>query len=154
MLATAASIHAATEALRSGVDLRVDAVQHAINIAPGTAFPASDSTRNDGGADARPSTTAYYLATRPLRGALDARIGTELLFPVFKALSGQGSNAKYEIIGWIGFHLTSYTTNGNNATLKGYFTRFIAQGILTSTGGGGGNGAPATFGVKTIQLIG
>jgi hypothetical protein len=39
---------------------------------------------------------------------------------------------------------------GNNATLTGYFTEFIAQGILSSSG----SGIPSTFGVKSIQLIG
>jgi hypothetical protein len=86
-----------------------------------------------------------------IQGALDARIGTVLLFPVFRTLSGGGQNAQYEIIGWIGFHLTSYDVHGNNATLHGYFTEYIAQGILSTTGGGGG--PSSSFGVKSIQLI-
>ena len=87
-----------------------------------------------------------------IQSALDGRIGSVLLFPVFRTLSGQGQNAKYEIIGWIGFHLTSYDVHGNNATLHGYFTKFIAHGILATTGGGG-SGPSSSFGVKTIQLI-
>jgi hypothetical protein len=86
-----------------------------------------------------------------IQGALDARIGSVLLFPVFKTLAGGGSNAKYHIIAWIGFHLESYTVHGNNATLSGYFTEYIAHGILAS---GGNGGAPSsTYGVKSIQLI-
>jgi Flp pilus assembly protein TadG len=83
--------------------------------------------------------------------ALDARIGTELLFPVFKTLGGSGSNAQYDIIAWIGFHLTGWSAQGNNATLDGYFTQYIAHGILAT----GGNGSPpsSTWGVKSIQLI-
>ena len=73
-----------------------------------------------------------------IRDALTARIGTVLLFPVFKTLTGPGQNAEYEIIGWIGFKLTGFTVNGNNATLTGSFTEFIAQGILAERGGGGG----------------
>jgi Putative Flp pilus-assembly TadE/G-like len=87
-----------------------------------------------------------------IQSALEARKGTVLLFPVFRVLSGGGQNAEYEIIGWIGFHLLSYTVHGNNATLHGYFTEFIAQGIL-ATGGGGGSGPSSSFGVKSIQLI-
>jgi Flp pilus assembly protein TadG len=89
-------------------------------------------------------------SSQNVNGALDARIGTVLLFPVFKTLDGTGQNAEYEIIGWIGFHLNSEVTHGNNATLTGYFTEFIAQGILASSG----SGIPNTFGVKSIQLIG
>ena len=83
-------------------------------------------------------------------GALDARVGTVLLFPVFKTLEGEGQNAEYDIIGWIGFHLTSADVHGNTATLHGYFTEYIAQGILAS----GGSGVPNTFGVRSVQLIG
>src|SRR5205823_5177928 len=36
--------------------------------------------------------------------ALDLRVGTVLLFPVFKTLDQQGQNAEYDIIGWIGFY--------------------------------------------------
>jgi hypothetical protein len=87
-----------------------------------------------------------------IQDALEARRGTVLLFPVFRVLSGTGQNAVYEIIGWIGFHLTAYEVHGNNATLHGYFTEFIAQGILASTGGGE-SGPSSSFGVKSIQLI-
>jgi len=89
-------------------------------------------------------------ASSQLQGALDARIGTVLLFPVFKTLDQQGQNADYDIIGWIGFHLLSYVTRGNDAVLTGYFTTYIAQGILAQSG----SGVPPTFGVKSIQLIG
>ena len=87
-----------------------------------------------------------------VQDALDHRMnkGTPLLFPVFKTLEGEGQNAEYYIIGWIGFRITSYTVDGNNAVLTGYFTEYIAQGILASSG----SGIPTTFGVKSIQLIG
>jgi Flp pilus assembly protein TadG len=87
-----------------------------------------------------------------VQDALEARIGTVLLFPVFKTLTGTGQNAEYDIIGWIGFHLESFEIHGHNATLKGYFTEYIAQGILSSTGSG--PGSAQGFGVKSIQLIG
>ena len=86
-----------------------------------------------------------------MQNALDARIGTVLLFPVFKTLDLQGSNAEYEIIAWIGFHLNSWSQHGNTASLDGYFTEYIAHGILAT---GGNGGAPSSsFGVKSIQLI-
>jgi Flp pilus assembly protein TadG len=88
-----------------------------------------------------------------VQDALHDRLNTVLLFPVFKTLDGGGSNAKYDIIGWIGFHLTDYEVQGNGATLTGYFTEYIAQGILAQSNPGS-NGVPSSFfGVKTIQLI-
>jgi Flp pilus assembly protein TadG len=89
-------------------------------------------------------------SSQNVRGALDQRIGTVLLFPVFRVLDGQGQQAVYEIMGWIGFYLQSYTVNGNNAVLNGYFTQYIAQGIQAASG----QGSPLSFGVRTVQLIG
>ena len=89
-------------------------------------------------------------SSQNVNGALDARVGSVLLFPVFKTLDGTGQNAEYDIIGWIGFYLTSVDVHGNSATLHGYFTEYIAQGILASSG----SGIPTTFGVKSVQLIG
>jgi hypothetical protein len=103
-------------------------------------LPVDANYRSDPGAK---------FSSQNIRGALDARINTVLLFPVYQTLTGTGQNAQYYIIGWIGFYLQSYTVAGNNATLTGYFTEYIAQGILASSGGGG----PPNYGVKSIQLI-
>jgi hypothetical protein len=89
-------------------------------------------------------------SSQNIQSALQARVGTVLLFPVFRVLSGTGQNAVYEIIGWIGFRLQSFDVHGNNATLRGEFTEYIAHGILASAG----SGVPNTFGVRSIQLIG
>jgi len=43
--------------------------------------------------------------------------------------------------------------HGNNATLHGYFTQYIAQGILASSSPGSGGVPSSFFGVKSIQLI-
>jgi Flp pilus assembly protein TadG len=88
-----------------------------------------------------------------VQGALDARVHTVLLFPVFKTLDGTGSNADYDIIGWIGFYLESYDIHGNSATLHGYFTTYIAEGILSQHSPGSGGVPSSFFGVKSIQLI-
>jgi Flp pilus assembly protein TadG len=83
-----------------------------------------------------------------VQGALDDRIGTVLLFPVFDTLNGTGQNAEYNIIGWVGFHLDGYDVHGNVATLTGYFTQFIAKGIQASSGT-----TQPDFGVRVIQLV-
>jgi Flp pilus assembly protein TadG len=90
-------------------------------------------------------------SSNQVQSALDDRMRNDpvLLFPVYERLTGTGQNAKYFIIGWVGFHLTSYVVHGNNATLTGYFTTYIARGILAS----GGPGNATNFGVKSIQLI-
>ena len=80
--------------------------------------------------------------------SLDAVIGKEVLFPVYRLLTGPGSNAKYDIIGWVGFVITSYNTGGSTGTLTGHFTTYNADGIQATTGGN------PYFGVKSIQLVG
>jgi Flp pilus assembly protein TadG len=83
-----------------------------------------------------------------MQAALTARIGDELLFPVYRATRGNGANFEYEIIGWVGFHLTGYTARGNDGTLDGWFTRVIWQGIQGSSGS-----ASPNFGARSVQLV-
>jgi hypothetical protein len=80
--------------------------------------------------------------------SLDSVLGKEVLFPVYRLLSGPGSNAKYDIIGWVGFVITSYDASGSNGTLTGHFTSYTAQGVQAT---GGGN---PYFGVKKVELVG
>jgi hypothetical protein len=85
-----------------------------------------------------------------IRDALSSRIGTELLFPVYDSLTGGGSNAVYNIIGWVAFHLDAFDLNshGNSQELTGYFTRVIWDGIQSST-----NKNLPDFGVHSISLV-
>jgi Flp pilus assembly protein TadG len=81
-------------------------------------------------------------------GALESKYGKEVLFPIYDPpiLAG-GSNARFRIIGWVGFHITGGDLSGSNGKVFGHFTRYIAHGIQATTGGG------ADFGVKIIQLV-
>jgi Flp pilus assembly protein TadG len=83
-----------------------------------------------------------------IQAALDDRMNTILLFPVFDTLNGTGQNAQYNIIGWVGFYLDGYDVHGNVATLTGHFTHYIAKGIQASSGT-----TQPDFGVRVIQLI-
>lgn len=93
-----------------------------------------------------------------LTQALDARVGTELLFPVFDTLDQVGSNAQYDVIGWVAFHLDCFglatsTTDclgqsGNNQTLTGYFTRAIWKGLQSKT-----NKHLPDFGLYSVSLV-
>jgi Flp pilus assembly protein TadG len=80
--------------------------------------------------------------------ALDAVIGKEVLFPVYRVLKGPGATALYEIIGWVGFYITSYDTSGSTGTLTGYFSTYIADGVQVTQGGGG-----ADLGVHKVELV-
>jgi Flp pilus assembly protein TadG len=81
------------------------------------------------------------------QSSLTAVIGKEVLFPVYRLLTGPGSNAKYDIIGWVGFVITSYNTGGSSGTLTGYFTSYTASGVQATTGGN------PYFGVHKVELV-
>jgi hypothetical protein len=74
-------------------------------------------------------------------------MGEEMLFPVYRKLTGTGSNAKYEIIGWVGFVITDMDLAGNKEKLYGYFTRVIWEGILSE------NPAETDYGVRVVALV-
>jgi Flp pilus assembly protein TadG len=83
-----------------------------------------------------------------IKDALDERIGTELLFPVYREpIVGSGSGATYNIIGWVGFVPTSYSLGGSSGTIRGYFTQVIWQGLADDSG------SVPDFGVRVIQLV-
>jgi Flp pilus assembly protein TadG len=79
--------------------------------------------------------------------SLDLVLGKEVLFPVYRLLTGPGSNAKYDIIGWVGFVITSYDNSGSKGSLTGHFTRYVADGIQSETGG------DPDFGVHKVELV-
>jgi Flp pilus assembly protein TadG len=81
------------------------------------------------------------------QSSLDGVIGKEVLFPVYRLLTGPGSNAKYDIIGWVGFVITSYNTGGSSGTLTGYFTSYTASGVQVTSGGN------PYFGVHKVELV-
>ena len=82
-----------------------------------------------------------------IRDALTERRGDELLFPIYRSITGGGSGADFDIIGWVGFRLTSFTLGGNSGTLKGYFTQVIWQGLADETGN------VPDYGVRVISLV-
>lgn len=81
-----------------------------------------------------------------VRQALDYRIGTDLLFPVYRHVRAQGSGFEYEVIGWVGFHLTGYSIGGKGK-LMGSFTRIIWDGIQSDSS------TPDDFGARSISLV-
>jgi Putative Flp pilus-assembly TadE/G-like len=79
--------------------------------------------------------------------ALAGRIGSEILFPVYRKLTETGSTAKYDIIGWVGFYLTGLDLKGTKEKLYGYFTQVIWDGIQSETGG------EPDYGVRVVKLV-
>lgn len=84
-----------------------------------------------------------------VQSSLQDRIGSDLLFPVYDSIQGDGSNAQYHVIGWAAFYLTGIDARGSAGTLFGHFDRVIWQGLQAVTSDGGG----PDFGVRTVQLI-
>ena len=68
-----------------------------------------------------------------VQSALTARIGTELLFPVYRLLTGSGANAQYHVVAWVGFHLTGFTARGSAEASPGASPRYVASGIQATT---------------------
>src|SRR5262245_19398226 len=83
------------------------------------------------------------------RSALDQQIGKELLFPVYRLLRGPGSNAIYDIIGWVGFVIDRYDVSGPDGTIYGHFTRYTTDGVPAENGNGGG---AQGLGVHKVEL--
>ena len=83
-----------------------------------------------------------------VQDALRQRIGTELLFPVYDVLDGSGANARYHVIGWVGFHLTDLSARGSEGSITGWFTQVIWEGIQVESGS-----ETPDFGARAVQLI-
>jgi Flp pilus assembly protein TadG len=83
-----------------------------------------------------------------IQNALRQRLNTDLLFPVYDILTGQGANATYHVVGWVAFHLTRFDARGNSGSITGYFTQVTWDGIEATTN----NGEP-DLGARTVTLI-
>lgn len=82
-----------------------------------------------------------------LKAALNMRIGDELLFPVYDKTKGGGANFQYNVVGWVGFVVTSFSAKGNKGTVYGHFVRVIWEGIQSRSG------AAQDLGVRAIELV-
>lgn len=83
-----------------------------------------------------------------ITGAMSGSVGKVLLFPIYNSLANPGSNAVYNIIGWVGFHVTGFSSTGSGGTVSGWFTRRISEGIQVTSGS-----QVPDYGVRTVQLV-
>lgn len=81
------------------------------------------------------------------KSSLNLRKGDDLLFPIYKTISGSGSNAEYVVIGWVGFNVTDFLAAGSNGKVWGSFTKVVWEGVQSS------NGNNMNFGTRTIALV-
>ena len=82
-----------------------------------------------------------------VKGALTARLNDDLLFPIYKSISGSGSNAVYDVVGWVGFNVTKFVASGSTGTVYGTFTKVLWEGIQSKSGNN------LNFGTRTIELV-
>jgi hypothetical protein len=62
-----------------------------------------------------PGTTGNNLnGTGCSTASMNAMLNTDVLVPVWDSATGQGANAQYHILSYAVFHLTGWSTNGNN----------------------------------------
>ena len=81
--------------------------------------------------------------------AMASKFGKEILIPVWTgAVTENGSNAEYQIIGFVGFTLTGFDPKGNTATMTGTFTR-----VVWNTGDVTG-GTGVDLGARMVSLTG
>lgn len=73
--------------------------------------------------------------------------GDELLFPIYRKLTGTGTDAKFEIIGFAAFVITDIDFDGSNERIYGYFTGNISWDAIEEE-----SGTPTDYGVRAIIL--
>jgi hypothetical protein len=81
-----------------------------------------------------------------IQDALNLRLGTEMLFPIYDKTEDEGANFEYHVIGWVGFVVDSFEARGNSGKLHGHFVRVVWEGIQSESG-------DPDFGVRSIELI-
>ena len=92
--------------------------------------------------------TGNPFSSNNVKGSLELRDETVLLFPIYRKLTGTGTGAKYVIVGWVGFKLHDMQLQGNNEKLYGEFTEVIWDGILVESGPGS-----LGTGIKVVELV-
>lgn len=82
-----------------------------------------------------------------VQDALDARIGDEVLFPVYDDVRGEGSNFEYHVVGFVGFLLSDYDARGSGGLLFGSFTTVTWEGVQSESA------SDPDFGAHVIRLV-
>jgi len=81
-----------------------------------------------------------------VRSALSGWFGTPATIPLYSAVDGSGSNARYEICGFAEFILTGYKFKGGDKWVQGVFVRNIKYGDLPTADS-------SDYGVRDVRLL-
>jgi len=84
-----------------------------------------------------------------VRNAMANRIDGDpvLLFPIYDRITGSGSTAEYHVVGWVAFHVTSFSADGSTGKVEGSFEHVIWEGIQSQSGNN------LNYGTTTIELV-
>jgi hypothetical protein len=91
------------------------------------------------------SDTGAKFSSSQVKDAMDSRVGSVLLFPVYDAVRSNGANLQYHIVGWAGFYVTGWNAHGNNATISGYLKHVAWEGLISTS-------ASNYFGAVVVKL--
>jgi Flp pilus assembly protein TadG len=94
------------------------------------------------------SNTGAKWDSSSIEDALNARLGTVLMFPVYDTLTGTGVNALYHVIAWVGFRVDSFTASGSGGSISGAFTSITWEGLPATQP----NSEP-NLGARVVTLI-
>jgi hypothetical protein len=81
-----------------------------------------------------------------VKDAMDARLDSDILLPVYDEVLGNGSSFRYSVVGWATFRLTDYKFQGNGGEISGYFLSVAWEGTPTES-------TENYFGAKVIKLV-
>jgi Putative Flp pilus-assembly TadE/G-like len=93
--------------------------------------------------------TGNMFSSSNIGDLLNARIGDVLLFPIYRKITGTGTGAHYEIVGWAAFKLTGLDLHGTNEKLFGEFVGVTWDGIQAEHASDAG----VDFGVTNVSLV-
>jgi hypothetical protein len=93
--------------------------------------------------------TGNMFSSTSIGDTLNARIGDVLLFPIYRKLTGGGTGAQYQIVGWAGFRLSGMNLQGTNEILFGEFVSVTWEGVQAERASDAG----VDFGVKDVSLV-
>jgi hypothetical protein len=93
------------------------------------------------------SDTGAKFSSSQVKNAMNSRLNSVLLFPVYDATQGNGANLQYRIIGWAGFYMTGFQAQGNNATISGYLKHVAWEGRISTS-------SSNYFGAVVVKLVG